>query len=135
MKANSVAINNIDEYIAGFPEQTRKLLEQLRATIKKAAPEAEEIISYQMPAYKYHGMLVYFAGYKNHIGFYPTGSGIQQFKRELSVYKGSKGAVQFPLDKALPLQLVSKMVAFRIKDNLEKEAIKAKKKNVSKVSN
>ncbi len=111
---------NVDEYIALFPEHTQKLLDQLRATIFKAAPEAEEVISYQMPAYKFHGMLVYFAGYKNHIGFYPTASGIKMFKEELSGYKGAKGSAQFPLDKPLPLGLVSKIVKFRAKENIEK---------------
>src|SRR2546423_15286514 len=111
---------NVEEYIAGFPKETQILLEQIRATIVKAAPEAEEVISYQMPAYKYNGMLVYFAAYKNHIGFYPTASGIEAFKKELSVYKGAKGSVQFPLDKPMPLNLISKIVKFKVKKNLEK---------------
>lgn len=119
--------NDTDQYIAGFPKETRELLEQVRAAIKKAAPDAEELISYQMPAYKYHGMLVYFAGYKKHIGFYPTASGIAAFKKELSVYKGARGSVQFPLDKPLPIQLITKIVAFRVKENLKKEGVKAKK--------
>ena len=92
----------VDAYIAGFPKDTQTLLEQLRTAIMKAAPDAEEVISYQMPAYKYFGMLVYFAGYKNHIGFYPGAAGIETFKKELSIYKGAKGSVQFPLDKPLP---------------------------------
>ena len=128
MKETTTNPVDVDEYIAGFPKDTQKLLEQLRAAIIKAAPGAEEAISYQMPAYKYHGMLVYFAGYKNHIGFYPTASGIETFKKELSVYKGAKGSVQFPLDKPLPLQLVTKIVKFRMKENLEKESIKTKAK-------
>lgn len=119
---------NVDRYIMDFPKETQALLEQMRNTIKKAAPKAEEVISYQMPAYKYHGMLVYFAGYKKHIGFYPGASGVKTFKKELSVYKGAKGSVQFPLDKALPLGLISKIVKFRLKENLEKEKEKAKKK-------
>ena len=118
----------IDEYIYLFPEETRKKLEQLRMTIRKAAPDAEEMISYQMPAYKCQGMLVYFAGYKNHIGFYPTASGIAAFKEELSVYKSAKGAVQFPIDKPLPLKLIAEIVAFRVKENAAKAAMKAKKK-------
>ncbi len=118
----------IDKYIASFPKDTQKLLEQLRATIMKAAPDAEEVISYQMPAYKYHGMLVYFAAYKDHIGFYPTPSGIEAFKKELSVYKNAKGSVQFPLDKPIPLQLITKIVAFRTRKNLERAERKAKKK-------
>jgi uncharacterized protein YdhG (YjbR/CyaY superfamily) len=113
-------ITDIDRYIAGFPADKREILEQLRMTIRLAAPEAEEVISYQMPAFKYHGMLVYYAAFKNHIGFYPTSSGIETFKKELSTYKGSKGAVQFPLDKPLPLELISNIVKFRLKENLQK---------------
>jgi uncharacterized protein YdhG (YjbR/CyaY superfamily) len=123
----SKKVNNPDQYIAGFPKETRELLEQVRAAIKNAAPDAEELISYQMPAYKYHGILVYFAGYKKHIGFYPTALGIAAFKKELSVYKGARGSVQFPLDKPLPIPLITKIVAFRVKENLKKEGTKAKK--------
>jgi len=99
----------------------------LRATIKKAAPKAEEVISYGMPAYKQNGMLVYFAAYAKHIGFYPSSSGISAFKKEISVFKWSKGAVQFPLDKALPSSLITKIVKFRVKFNQEKEMLKKKK--------
>ena len=120
--------NDIDKYISVFPESTQTLLEQMRTTIMKAAPKAEEVISYKMPAYKYYGMLVYFAGYKNHIGFYPTASGIANFKKELSVYKGAKGSVQFPLDKPLPIKLITKIVTFRVKENLQRAKTKAKKK-------
>ena len=129
MKAKTSKVNDVGEYIAGFPPDTQKLLKQLRATIKKAAPGAEELISYQMPAFKYNGRLVYFAGYKNHIGFYPMASGIAKFKKELSIYKGAKGSVQFPLDKPLPIQLIMKIISFRKNENLEKAALKAKKKN------
>lgn len=111
---------NVDLYIAQFSPSTKELLEQLRHTIKNAAPEAEEVISYQMPAYKFHGILVYFAGYKNHIGFYPTGNGIENFKNELTPYKYSKGTVQFPLDQPLPLELIAEIVKFRVIQNLEK---------------
>ena len=111
---------NIDEYIQGFPEETQKILQQLRAAIKKAAPKSEEVISYAMPAFKQNGVLVYFAAYKNHIGFYPTSSGIEAFKDELSKYKSSKGAVQFPIDKPLPLTLISKIVKFRAVRDFEK---------------
>ncbi|MBC7829967.1 MAG: DUF1801 domain-containing protein [Chitinophagaceae bacterium] len=128
MKTNDANINDVDKYIAGFPPDTQKLLEKFRATIQKAAPQAEEVISYQMPAYKFHGMLVYFAGYKNHIGFYPTPSGIKAFKEELSAFKGAKGSIQFPLDKSLPLQLITKIVKFRMKENLETAEIKSIKK-------
>jgi len=119
---------NIDEYILNFPIETRRLLIQVRETIRDAAPKAEEAISYGMPAFKLNGMLVFFAGYKNHIGFYPTSSGIAAFKKELSVYKGAKGSVQFPLDEPLPLKLIAKIVKFRAKENLEKEKAKAKAK-------
>jgi len=128
MKMPVSKANNVDSYIAGFPEATQYLLDELRATIKKAAPDAEEVISYSMPAFKYHGMLVFFAGYKNHIGFYPGAGGIEAFKKEISVYKNAKGSVQFPLDKKLPLQLVTRIVKFRVKQNLEKAALKVKKK-------
>jgi uncharacterized protein YdhG (YjbR/CyaY superfamily) len=117
---------NIDEYISGFPEETQKILEQLRATIKKTAPNAEEVISYAIPAFKLNGMLVWFAAYSNHIGFYPRGSGIEAFKKELSIYKSAKGSVQFPLDKAIPWALITKIVKFRVAENLLK-TIKEKK--------
>ena len=119
---------NVDLYIAGFPQNTQELLIQLRDTIKKNAPEAEELISYQMPAYKFHGMLAYFAGYKNHIGFYPAPSGIAHFKKELSAYKNAKGSVQFPHTQAIPYDLISKIVVFRVKENLEKAEAKMKQK-------
>ncbi|MFM9839902.1 MAG: iron chaperone [Cyclobacteriaceae bacterium] len=115
---------DIDEYISFHPESVRVQLEKLRQTIRKAAPKAEEAISYQMPAFKFHGMLVYFAAYKKHIGFYPTGSGIAEFKKELSVYEGSKGTVRFPIDKPLPHELIGKIVKFRVKQNLEKKKTK-----------
>jgi uncharacterized protein YdhG (YjbR/CyaY superfamily) len=118
---------NVAEYISLFPENVRPLLQQMHVTILKAAPKAEEVISYQMPAYKYFGILVYFAGYKNHIGFYPTASGIEAFKKELSVYKGAKGSVQFPLDKPLPVALISKIVKFKLKENIRKAETKMQK--------
>ena len=111
------AAKNTDDYIRQFPEKQQAALEQIRKAIKAAAPAAEEVISYQMPAYKQNGMLVYFAGYENHVGFYPTPSGIEAFKKELAVYKGAKGSVQFPIDKPLPLGLIKKIVQFRIKEN------------------
>jgi uncharacterized protein YdhG (YjbR/CyaY superfamily) len=128
MKMTRTKFSDINEYIASFPNDTQEILEQLRTTIRKAAPHAEEVISYQMPAFKYHGILVYFAGYKNHIGFYPTESGIKAFQKELSGFKYSKGAIQFPLDKRIPLELTSKIVKFRVKENLEKSKNKSKKK-------
>ena len=118
----------IDDYIAEQPVEFRERLEILRMTILKAAPKAEEVISYKMPAFKLNGMLVYFAAFKNHIGFYATPTGHHEFKKELSVYKTGKGSVQFPLDKPLPLKLITKIIKFRAKENLKK--VKAKKKNL-----
>lgn len=110
----------IDEYIAGFPAATQKLLEQMRAVIKKAAPAAEEAMKYGIPTFVLNGNLVHFAGYKAHIGFYPAPDGIKTFEKELAAYKSSKGAVQFPLDEPMPLDLITKIVKFRVKQNLEK---------------
>ena len=117
----------IDEYIASFPAEVRKKLEEMRATIRKAAPEAEETISYAIPTFKLKGNLVHFAAFKNHIGFYPAPKGIEAFRKELSAYEGGKGTVQFPLDKPLPLVLISKIVKFRVKDNLDKTKAKSKR--------
>lgn len=111
---------NIDAYIAGFPEEIQKLLEEIRAVIKKLAPQANEVISYGMPAFKLNGVLVWFAAHTKHIGFYPKASGIAAFKKELSIYKNAKGSVQFPFNKPLPLDLITKMVEFRIIENLQK---------------
>jgi uncharacterized protein YdhG (YjbR/CyaY superfamily) len=129
MIANKTTPHNIDEYIEGFPSDVRQILQELRQTIKKTAPNAEEKISYQMPSFFLNGVLVYFAAYKNHIGFYPTPSGIANFKEELSAYKNSKGAVQFPMDKPLPIELITRIVKFRVKENLEKTAAKKKGRN------
>jgi uncharacterized protein YdhG (YjbR/CyaY superfamily) len=132
MKANKAAPKNIDEYIAGFPNEVQKILEKIRRTIREAAPEADETIGYQMPAFKLNGYLVYFAAHKTHIGFYPMPSGIEKFKKELSRYEGAKGSVKFPFDKPMPFDLISKIVRFRVKENLaiakEKAKAKAKKK-------
>jgi len=117
---------NIDEYIAAFPKEVQKLLQQLRTTIHKAAPDATEKISYAMPTFYLQGNLVHFAAYKHHIGFYPASSGIRNFQKELSGYVTSKGAVQFPIDQPLPLSLVTKITQFRVKENLEKTALKKK---------
>lgn len=110
-------LTNVDDYIAQFPAETQALLQQLRGIIRKAAPKATEEISYNMPAYRQNKVLVYFAGYKNHIGFYPTGAGIAAFQKEIAAYKNSKGAVQFPLDKKLPVGLITKMVKYRVKQD------------------
>jgi uncharacterized protein YdhG (YjbR/CyaY superfamily) len=116
---------NIDEYIADFPDEIQSLLNQVRSTIKQAAPDAEESIGYGMPAYKTGGKpLVYFAGFKNHIGFYATPSGHTEFAQELSRYKQGKGSVQFPLNQSIPLELIAQIVAFRAGENLEKRKMK-----------
>jgi uncharacterized protein YdhG (YjbR/CyaY superfamily) len=117
---------NIDEYISGFPKETQKALQQLRMTIKKAAPLADEVISYAMPAFRFNGMLVWFGAFSTHIGFYPGASGIAAFKKELSVYKGAKGSVQFPLSNPLPVGLITKIVKFRLAENLQRAKTKAK---------
>jgi uncharacterized protein YdhG (YjbR/CyaY superfamily) len=111
----------IDEYIAQFPEATRDILEELRRVIRESAPEAEETISYGMPAFKHNGLLVYFAAWKNHIGFYPTALGIEAFEKALSTYKYSKGAIQFPLDEPIPFDLVKKIVKYRLQENAAKK--------------
>jgi len=124
-----VECNTIDEYIAAFPKDIQTLLEKMRATIHKAAPEAEEAISYGIPTFKLNGNLVHFAAFKSHIGFYPTPRGIEEFEKELSVYKQGKGSVQFPLDKSLPLNLITRIVEFRKKKNIEKAKNKTQKKS------
>ena len=116
--------NDIDTYISDFPEEVQMLLEQIRAAIRQAAPEAKETINYAIPTYTLNGNLVHFAAFKKHIGFYPGPTGIETFKNELSAYKGAKGSVQFPLDKPLPLDLVTKIVKYRVKENMEKPSKK-----------
>jgi uncharacterized protein YdhG (YjbR/CyaY superfamily) len=110
--------STIDEYIRTYPSNIQGILEKMRQIIKKAAPDAVEAISYQMPTFKLNGKnLVHFAAFKNHIGFYPIPSGIEAFKKELSPYKQGKGSVQFPLDEPIPLDLVEKIVKYRVKEN------------------
>jgi uncharacterized protein YdhG (YjbR/CyaY superfamily) len=117
----------IDEYIISFPKDIQEILEEVRATINKAAPGATEMISYSVPAFKFKGtMLVWFAAHTKHIGLYPRGSAIEAFKKELSVYKGAKGSVQFPFDKPVPLKLIAKIVKFRVAENLAKAEMKKK---------
>ncbi len=111
----------IDEYIATFPKTTQTTLQTLRQAIKEAAPDAQETISYQMPAFKQNGILVYFAAFKNHIGFFPTASAVEAFKEKLKGYKTSKGTVQFPLGEPIPLELVKEMVRFKVKENAAKK--------------
>ena len=126
MEENKAGISTIDEYIATFPADIQKKLEDMRATIKAAAPQATEKISYQMPTFFLNGNLVHFAAFKGHIGFYPAPRGIEQFKDELANYKGAKGSVQFPLNKPLPLELVSRIVKFRAEENMKKPGGKQK---------
>jgi uncharacterized protein YdhG (YjbR/CyaY superfamily) len=128
MKTESTAPQTIDDYIAGFPPQVQALLEKVRQTIRTAAPDAAETISYQMPTFTLKGNLVHFAAYKKHIGFYPTPTGIETFKDALSVYASAKGSVQFPLDQPIPFDLIRKIVAFRVKENLDRAEAKQKKK-------
>jgi len=125
---NPVNIKTIDDYLSICPEAIRNSLIELRNTIKKVAPDAEEKISYQMPAFFLNGPLVYFSAQINHIGFYPTPSGVEAFKEELSDYVTTKGAVRFPYEKPLPLKLISEIVRFRVIENLEKGEMKRKKK-------
>lgn len=120
--------STIDEYIARCPEDVQAILSKIREIIRKAAPTAEETIKYQIPTFVLNGNLVHFAAFQNHIGFYPTPSGITKFKQELSAYKGAKGSVQFPLDAPIPFSLITKIVKFRVKETLEKAAAKSKKK-------
>ena len=119
---------NIDEYIAGFPKDVQVILKKVRETIQKAAPDAEEKINYGIPTFVLNGNLVHYAAFKSHIGFYPTPSGIEKFKRELSAYEGAKGSVKFPLDGPIPYGLITKIVKFRVKENLERAQAKGKKK-------
>ncbi|CAN5237622.1 DUF1801 domain-containing protein [soil metagenome] len=115
---------NIDQYIALFSEDVQQILQKIRKTIHEAAPEAEETISYQMPTFKMNGKyLVYFAAWKNHIGFYATPAGNEAFKKEQSVYKGAKGSVQFPLDEPMPYDLIKKIVLFRMKESTKEPSM------------
>lgn len=128
MKTKQAAPQNIDEYIAGFPKNVQEILEKIRKTIRKAAPDAAETISYQIPTFTLQGYLVYFAAYKKHIGLYPAPRGNEKFKKELSIYEGGKGTVRFPLDKPIPFGLISKIVKFRVRENLKRAAAKGKSK-------
>ncbi len=119
--------NTVDEYFSSVPAEKKAMLEEMRKTIKEAAPpDAEELISYGMPAFRYHGMLVYYAAFNEHIGFYPTSSGVRNFQKELAAYKTSKGAIQFPLGTRIPKTLVKNIVKFRVRENLEKKSLKKK---------
>jgi uncharacterized protein YdhG (YjbR/CyaY superfamily) len=124
MKKEQIKFKTIDEYISTFPQEVQPTLAELRKIISKAAPKAQERINYNMPTFYLNGNLVHFAAYKNHIGFYPTPSGIENFEEDLKNYKSSKGAVQFPIDKPLPKRLITKIVKFRVEENLSKEGKK-----------
>ena len=124
--AKMIPPKDVNSYIASFSPEVQSRIQSLRKTIKTAAPKAEELISYGMVGYKYLGMLVYFAGWQSHIGFYPAGR-LEAFTKELSDYKRSKGTIQFPFDKPMPLGLINKIVKYRVKENEEKHALKKKK--------
>jgi uncharacterized protein YdhG (YjbR/CyaY superfamily) len=128
MRTDQTAPKNIDEYIAGFPNDVQDILQKIRMTIRKAAPDAEEAIKYQVPTFTLKGNLVHFAAFKKHIGFYPTPSGIEKFQKELSAYESAKGSVRFPLDKPIPFDLISKIVQFRVNEDLERAEARRKKK-------
>jgi uncharacterized protein YdhG (YjbR/CyaY superfamily) len=128
MGPDQAAPKNIDEYIAGFPPDVQAILRKIRALIRKAAPGAEEAIKYRLATFTLNGNLVHFGAFKHHIGFYPTPTGTEKFRKELSVYQGAKGSVQFPLDKPIPYDLIVQIVEFRVKEQLEKAAAKGKKK-------
>jgi uncharacterized protein YdhG (YjbR/CyaY superfamily) len=125
-----MGINSIDEYIATFPAEIQKILQEIRAVVKAAAPDAQEKISYQMPTFFLSGNLVHFAAFKNHIGFYPAPTGIEAFAQELSVYKGAKGSIQFPINKPMPLDLITKIVKYRVAENLKKAEMKSSEKRL-----
>jgi uncharacterized protein YdhG (YjbR/CyaY superfamily) len=122
----NIKYSTIDEYISSFPKNIQKMLGDVRSVIRKIAPDSVEAISYGIPTFKLNGNLVHFAAFKNHIGFYPAPNGIEEFEKELSVYKQGKGSVQFPVDKPLPLDLISKIVKYRVKKNSEKNSIRKK---------
>jgi uncharacterized protein YdhG (YjbR/CyaY superfamily) len=128
MEIERLEPRNIDEYIARFPTDVREALQKVRLTIRKAAPAAVEKISYRIPTFALKGNLVHFAGWKKHIGFYPSASGIEKFKRELSAYDGAKGSVRFPLDRPIPFNLITRIVKFRVAENLKKSEQQGKNK-------
>ena len=128
MRTDPTAPMNIDDYISGFPRDIQTILDKIRSTIKKAAPDAEETISYQMPTFTLKGNLVHFAAFNEHIGFYPTPTGTKTFQKELAVYRGGKGSVRFPLDKPIPFALIGQIVKFRVKENLARAESQEKKK-------
>lgn len=129
MNSYTAGSSSVDAYIATFPKETQERLEAIRATIRAAAPDAEEKISYQMPTFALNGNLVHFAAQRAYIGFYPTSSGVEKFKQELTAYAGTKGSIHFPFDQPLPMELISKIVCFRVAENLARAASKSRKRN------
>ena len=128
MDGNKTTYESIDHYISTFPTDIQEILESIRQVIREAAPEATEKISYQMPTFAQHGNVVHFAAFKNHIGFYPAPSGIEEFEQELAPYKAGKGTIQFPLGKPMPMELITKIVKFRVAENITKSELKSTKK-------
>ena len=128
MRTDQTTPKTVDEYIAGFPHEVQEILEKIRKTIRAAAPDAKETIKYQLPTFTLKGNLVHFGAFKKHIGFYPTPTGTEEFRDELSVYEGAKGSVRFPLDKPIPFALIRKIVKFRVKENLERAEARGKVK-------
>jgi uncharacterized protein YdhG (YjbR/CyaY superfamily) len=124
MDKTRTGFTSIDQYIASFPKDVQKILKAIRAEVKRSAPEAQEKISYQMPAFAQNGILVCFAAFKSHIGFYPTPSTVTAFKKDLAIYKQAKGSVQFPIDAPMPLKLIGKMVKYRVAENLKKSKVR-----------
>ncbi len=132
MEPTSKKFKSVDEYLSALPKEVKALMQIIRKTIKEAAPQAEELISYNMPSFNLEGRLVYYAAHTKHIGIYPMASGIEAFKKELSIYKGAKGSVQFPFEKPLPLKLITKIIKFRVEENLNKAKLKKYKKSNAK---
>lgn len=128
MKEKPKTVKTIDEYISESPKDVQPILKKIRATIRKAAPEAQEAIKYQIPTFVLNGNLVHFGAYKTHIGFYPTSKAIVKFKQELSPYAGAKGTVRFPLDQPIPYELIGKIAKSRVQDNLAKAKGRVKQK-------
>jgi len=127
METQRATPKTIDEYIANYPPEVQASLQKLRRTIRAAAPEATEAISYQIPTFKLHGNLVHFAAFKDHLSFFPTSSGVEHFKAELSAYKNAKGTIQFPLDRPVPYELIERITRFRVEENRARAAAKKKK--------
>jgi uncharacterized protein YdhG (YjbR/CyaY superfamily) len=125
---NMQTAKNIDEYIKAFPADVQKILEKVRQTIKKAAPDAEEAVKYGIPTFVLNGNLVHFGGYKDHVGFYPDPRGIKELQKELAPYQAGKGTLKFPLDNPIPYDLITKVVKLRVEQNLKKAKAKEKKR-------